>query len=109
MAKILLTIAALLTLAFIVVAMYCAMVVAGRSNDNGNNGYKNKRDSEIFDEKQICCRCKTGKESYELDEHSESCPYIGCWNDGKCSFYIPLEYSKTSIIKKNERKKSKKQ
>jgi len=42
-------------------------------------------------ENQICSSCKTGKESYELDKHSEACPYIGCWKDGKCSFYVPLE------------------
>lgn len=29
--------------------------------------------------KQICPRCKTGKDSYELDKRSEACPYIGCW------------------------------
>ena len=41
--------------------------------------------------KQICPRCKTGKDSYELDKRSEACPYIGCWKNGKCSFYEPLE------------------
>ena len=38
MAKILLTISGFLILAFIVVAMYCACVLAGRSDENERNG-----------------------------------------------------------------------
>ena len=45
-------------------------------------------------EKQICPRCKTGKDSYELDKRSEACPYISCWKNGKCAFYEPLEKPK---------------
>lgn len=92
MAKILLTIAVLLILAFIVVAMYCAMVVAGRSDENENNGDNNEGDDdEMFLKKQICPRCKTGKYTYDLDPKSEVCPYIGCWRRNKCHFYKPLE------------------
>ena len=48
MAKILLTITALHILAFIVVAMYCAMVVAGRSDENENNGDNSEGDDDVF-------------------------------------------------------------
>ncbi len=56
--------------------------------------------------KQICPRCKTGKDSYELDKRSEACPYISCWKNGKCSFYEPLEMPlKTGISIKTVTKK----
>ena len=77
---------------FSVVAMYCAMVVAGRSDDNENNSDNNKGDNcEMFLKKQICPRCKTGKYTYDLDPKSETCPYIGCWRRNKCSFYKPFD------------------
>lgn len=91
MVKILLTILAFIFIAFVVVAMYCAMVVAGRSDDNGNDENNGGDDIEMFFKKQICPRCKTGKDSYDLDQHSEACPYIGCWKKGKCSFFEPLD------------------
>ena len=91
MAKILLTITALLILAFIVVAMYCACVLAGRSDENENNGDNNEGDDDMLFRKQICPRCKTGKYTYDLDPKSETCSYIGCWRHNKCSFYKPLE------------------
>ncbi len=87
MAKILLTIISFLILAFIVVAMYCALVIAGRSDENDNN---DEDDDEMFCKKQICPSCKTGKYTYDLDKLSENCPYIGCLKNGKCKFYIPF-------------------
>lgn len=81
-------------MAFIVVAMYCAMVVAGRSDENENNGDNSEGDDDMFFRKQICPRCKTGKYTYDLDSKSEVCPYIGCWRRNKCHFYKPL--NKTS-------------
>ena len=45
----------------------------------------------MFKEKQICSNCKTGKESYELDTHSENCPYMMCWSNGRCDYYKPLK------------------
>ncbi len=58
-------------------------------------------------EKQICPKCKVGKWSYDLDKHSVACPYIGCWKDGKCQFYVPLgKSSKTSLFKKNKNEES---
>ena len=104
MAKILLTITALLILAFIVVAMYCACVLAGRSDENENND-NNEGADDMFLKKQICPRCKTGKYTYDLDPKSEVCPYIGCWRRNKCSFYKPLEKpSKSGIFKRNKNK-----
>ena len=91
MAKILLTITALLILAFIVVAMYCACVLAGRSDENENNSDNNEGADDMFLKKQICPRCKTGKYTYDLDPKSETCPYIECWRRNKCSFYKPLD------------------
>lgn len=91
MAKILITIAALLILAFIVVAMYCACVLAGRSDENENNSDNNEGTDDVFLKKQIRPRCKTGKYTYDLDPKSETCPYIGCWKRNKCHFYKPLD------------------
>ncbi len=90
MAKILLTIAGLLMLAFIIVAMYCACVLAGRSDEQANIE-NNEGDDDMFLKKQICPRCKTGKHTYDLDPKSDVCPYIGCWKRNKCHFYKPLE------------------
>lgn len=104
MAKILFGISALLILTFIIIAMYCDLVIAGRSDDDGNVN-NNGGDDEMFWEKQICPKCKVGKESYELDRHSDACPYIGCWKDGKCHFYVPLDNPpKKGIFKKNKNK-----
>ena len=75
---------------FLIVAMYCALIVAGRS-DEQTNMENNEGDDDVFLKKQICPRCKTGKYTYDLDPKSETCPYIGCWRRNKCSFYKPLE------------------
>ena len=78
---------------FLVVTMYCALIVAGRSDEQANIE-NNEGDDDMFLKKQICPRCKTGKYTYDLDPKSEVCPYIGCWRRNKCHFYKPL--SKTS-------------
>ena len=74
----------------IVVALYCALIIAGRSDEQANME-NNKGDDDMFFKKQICPRCKTGKYTYELDPKSECCPYIGCWRRNKCRFYKPLD------------------
>ena len=71
--------------------MYCACVLAGRSDENEKNGDNNEGDDDMFFRKQICPRCKTGKYTYDIDPKSEACPYIGCWKRNKCSFYKPLD------------------
>ncbi len=102
MLKILFIAVTIIILVFIQFAMYSAMVVAGCSGENENNGDNNEGDdNEMFCKKQMCPRCKTGKDSYELDKRSEACPYLGWWEKGKCSFFVPLEEpSKTGVLKK---------
>lgn len=104
MLKILFIVITITILAFVLFAMMCAMIVAGRSDEQADME-NNKGADEMFWKKQICPRCKTGRDSYILDEHSESCPYIGCWKNGKCQFYVPLEKpSKPGIFKRNKNK-----
>ncbi len=91
MEKILLIIIWPLILAVVLVVIYCAVVVAGRSDERGNNVNNSNGYDNMFLKKKICPKCKTGKDSYELDKHSETCPYIDCWKNGKCYFFVPLE------------------
>lgn len=49
--------------------------------------------------KKLCPNCKTGKETYELDRHSEYCPYIGAYSKNKCRYYVPLKQEKKGIMK----------
>ena len=67
----------------LVIALYSALIVAGRSDDDDDNLYK----------EQICPKCKTGKYTYELVPKSDACPNISCWENGKCAFYAPLKKS----------------
>lgn len=98
MIKILFGTLALLILAFIVIAMYSALIIAGRSDDQAEKE-NSEGDDDMFFRKQICPRCKTGKYTYDLDPKSEVCPYIGCWKRNKCHFYKPLEKApKTGIL-----------
>lgn len=107
MTKILFGILAFLILAFIMVAMYCAMIVAGRSDENANNGNRNGGDDDEMAFRKICPRCKTGKYTYELDPKSEACPYIGCWKKNKCALYKPLDKpSKTGFLDVFKNKRS---
>ena len=86
---------------FLIVTMYCALIVAGRSDEQTNMENNEGDDMELFFKKQICPRCKTGKYTYDLDPKSEACPYIGCWRRNKCSFYKPLDkHSKSSLFHK---------
>lgn len=53
--------------------------------------------------KTICSRCAIGKETCNLDQISEYCPYVTCWENGKCEFFKPIEKSsKTDEVKKNK-------
>ena len=101
MLKIIFIAVAITILAFVLLAMMCAMIVAGRSDENENNSDNNEGADDMFLKKQICPRCKTGKYTYDLDPKSETCPYICCWKRNKCSFYKPLEkHSKSSLFHK---------
>ena len=46
---------------------------------------------KMFLNKQICSKCETGKKSFELDKHSDNCPYISCCKDGRCHYFKPLK------------------
>ena len=74
----------------LVIALYSALIIAGRS-DEQTNMENNEGDADMFLKQQICPRCKTGKYTYDLDPKSETCPYIGCWRRNKCSFYKPFD------------------
>lgn len=74
----------------LVIALYSALIIAGRSDDQAEKE-NSEGDDDMFLKKQICPRCKTGKYTYDLDPKSDACPYIGCWRRNKCSFYKPLE------------------
>ena len=83
----------------LVIALYCALVIAGRSDEQADME-NNKGDNDMFN-KKICPRCKTGKYTYDLDPKSDACPYIECWRRNKCSFYKPLDkHSKSSLFHK---------
>ncbi len=75
---------------FVLFAMMCTMIVAGRSDEQANKENVKEAD-KMFWKKQLCPKCKTGKDSYDLDKLSENCPYIECFKNGKCQFYVPLE------------------
>ena len=90
---------------FLVVTMYCALIVAGRSDEQAN--IENNEGANDLFKKKICPRCKTGKYTYDLDPKSEACPYIGCWRRNKCHFYKPLEKdSKKGIFSGFKNKRS---
>lgn len=52
--------------------------------------------------KKICTNCMTGKMTYELDEHTDVCPYMHCLNGRKCIYYKPIKqkFSFLRIFKK---------
>lgn len=87
----------------IVVALYCALIIAGRS-DEETSMENNEGADNMFFRKQICPRCKTGKYTYDLDPKSENCPYIECWKRNKCPFYKPLfKDDKTCLFIKEQK------
>lgn len=79
-----------ISLVILVIALYCALVIAGSSDKVVNKPKVEVRDN-LLRGKQICQRCKTGKYTFELDRHSEACPYIGYREKDKCLFFVPLD------------------
>ena len=106
--KILLGISAIIIIAFCVIAMYCAIIVAGRSDEEYNNKDNNNGgDDDMFFKKQICPKCKVGQETYRLDNKSEACPFIHCWKDNKCAAFEPIDKpSKNGIFNAIKNKRS---
>ena len=43
--------------------------------------------------KLLCPDCKTGMESYIIDENSPVCPYLDCYDGYNCGYYVPMEDS----------------
>ena len=49
----------------------------------------------------LCPVCKTGLESYLIDETSPVCPYLKCYNGYNCAYYKPVNnYKKQSFFRK---------
>ncbi|MBQ3022483.1 MAG: hypothetical protein IJD91_04060 [Clostridia bacterium] len=42
-------------------------------------------------EKQRCEKCAVGKANYEIDEHSEVCPFLAGRDGKECGFFKPSE------------------
>lgn len=38
----------------------------------------------------LCPDCKTGQDSYLIDENSPVCPYLNCYNGYNCAYYVPI-------------------
>ena len=41
--------------------------------------------------RKLCPRCEMGKYTYELDNRSPMCPYIGCYSKYKCPMFVKLK------------------
>lgn len=76
-------------LIFVLVAMEIYTAAAKRLHKK-QGAHRMDNDAKTSRQAQICPKCKTGKESYERDKHSTACPYILCWKDGECQYYVPL-------------------
>ena len=83
-------VAAMITLiVFDVVLVFCSLIISNSP----------KESQHIYDdEKQLCPRCRIGKESYSLDNHSLICPYISCYKNGKCTAFKPVNENEQSKI-----------
>ncbi len=40
---------------------------------------------------QLCPTCKTGQDTYLLDNKNPFCPYLHCHNGTDCTMYKPIE------------------
>ena len=72
-------------LMFIILAVICAVIVAGRSDEKKT---REKGTEEVFLKKRLCPKCKTGKESYERDKSSYACPYISLPDEENCKMFV---------------------
>ena len=41
--------------------------------------------------KQLCPTCKTGQDTYLLDNRNPFCPYLHCYNGKTCTMYRPIK------------------
>lgn len=40
---------------------------------------------------QLCPKCRTGYEAYQLDSTSPVCPYLASHNGKECAMYVEME------------------
>lgn len=45
--------------------------------------------------KQLCPECKTGQDTYLLDERSPFCPYLACHSGMTCFVFKPLFHAES--------------
>ena len=94
---IILTVVILFIIAF---AIYAVKAAGSRNEAGTKTCVKSKKYGDVLQKKKMCSGCKTGMDSYTLDPHSEACPYIGCWENGRCQFFVPLEKPSKAIKNK---------
>lgn len=44
--------------------------------------------------KELCSRCKTGRDSLLIDPRSDTCPYLGTHTGKKCGMFVKLKKPK---------------
>ena len=49
-------------------------------------------------QKILCPDCKTGRDSYLIDETSPVCPYLGCYNGRRCAYYVSIKNAQKNIL-----------
>ena len=87
MAKVI-SIAILVLLALVAVLRIKYLVIRKKS-------LKNKDNAPVVERNYMCDNCETGKKSYELDSHSDNCPYIASWKGEECRFFKAIEDEKS--------------
>lgn len=45
----------------------------------------------LKEEIHLCENCKIGSKIYEIDAHSEFCPYVICYEGDNCPFFRPIK------------------
>ncbi len=40
---------------------------------------------------KLCTTCETGAKMYLLDSRSAECPYLPCYSEDGCPYYVPFE------------------
>lgn len=91
MEKIIFIIIAIFLFAFVIGVFFCACIIAGSFDNEDYEEEIERENKELKHKKYLCPVCKTGKESYEIDNLSDVCPYIEHLKDGKCKYFVHLD------------------
>ena len=91
MGKITFIIIAIFLFAIVIGVLFCACIIAGGFDDEDYEEEIKREKQELNRKKQLCPVCKTGKESYEIDNLSDVCPYMEHLKDGKCKYFVHLD------------------